>query len=671
MNKIKCLALISLLLLSPALLIDERSSGERTGGVLFQEVNPYGSYEGVSVFNYGPASVNLKGWSVSDGEGTLTFTKDMHIGPGSRLTMAKAISADNWFSGRDAVITFSDPRIEKKGTFALADSGDDIYLRKGAVLMDAVCYGNKKTDQGWTGDPVKLSAGKYLLRMGPADTDTLADWFLTKPGLTNDPFDPERFFDASVTPFSFPESEGAPIFRALEDAESEVLIALYLLTDVKLAALLCDLASKGVVVRIMLEGSVLGMDLSAELTLMSALLDAGGEVYIINDPAAGNFERYSYFHNKYALIDGRTAIITSENWTSENLGSGGNRGWGAVIESKEYAEYVRGIFMNDIDRRYGDVHPLAEYLSVFYPAVRPYSGDLTYGGVPSSYVTAAYDARVMPSFSPDNSRSTLKHFIDNAETRAYSQQMDLGSSFQTFSDSSPLGWLYAAAERGVDARLILDASTDSVHVNKIVNDINSASGIKAMSKKGNASPRYSLTHNKGVVIDDAVWIASANWTENSFTNNREAAVIVDSPEVAEFFARLYLEDWGVDPITVEEEKLEVTFEELIHGKERIYVFAASGPEFSGYSWDALGNGEVRNSAVNRVVYRDLPDGTHTMTVGLDGTERSASVTYTIKAEGGSEQEAGKDGDTPWALAVAAAALLGGAAAAIVRRNNNP
>ncbi|MDR2698944.1 MAG: phospholipase D-like domain-containing protein [Candidatus Methanoplasma sp.] len=669
MSKIKCLTLISFLLFSPLLFIDDTVSGEATAGVLLYEVNPFGGYEGVSIFNYGPSEVNLKGWSISDGEGTLTVAKDIRIGSGSRLTFIKAISADDWFSGRDNAITFGDPRIEKKGSFIIADAGDDLYLYKGTALIDAVCYGGKGTELGWTGDPARLSSGKYLLRTGPADTDTLADWIVTKPGLTNRSFDPDLFFDASVIPFSFPESQGGPIFSALEKAEDEVLVSAYLLTSVELTALLCALASKGVAVRVMLEGSVLGMDLSAELMLMNALSEAGGEVCLINDPRAGNFERYSYFHNKYAVIDRNTVVITSENWTADNLGPGGNRGWGIIIESEGYAEYTRSIFINDADPGYGDVRPLLEYLSGFHPEIRPYSGDLTYAGVSPPYETWAFDARVMPSFSPDNSWSALRHFIDGAETRVYSQQMDVGSSYQTFSDQSPLGWMYAAAERGADAKIIIDASFDSARVKKMADDINNTSQIKAISKKGGGA--FPLIHNKGVIIDDLVWIASVNWTENSFMNNREAAVVIDSADVAEFFADLFITDWGVDKPAEEEEEekeLELTLEEFVHNGESVYVFIVSGPEISSYEWDVLGDGNIRRSSVNRVICRDLPVGTYTMSVRLDGTERSAYLLYAIEEKEGPPSPEDTENDRLWMATAAAIALLGGAGAIILKRN---
>ncbi|MCL1811752.1 MAG: phospholipase D-like domain-containing protein [Methanomassiliicoccaceae archaeon] len=669
MDKTKCLIAISFLLLSPILFIGDASSGDDTENILLYEVQPYGSYEGVSIFNYGSAEVNLKGWSLTDREGTLAIVKDLRIGPGTRLTFVKAIDPNDWFSGRESVIAFNDGRIQKSGSFILADAGDDVYLYRGNVLIDAVCYGNKTADAGWIGDPVKMPSGKYLLRTGPNDTDSLSDWVSTKPGVTNYFFDPDLFFDADVTPFSFPESGGAPIFKEMEKAEKEILISIYLLSSVQLVALLCDLAENGVSVRVLIEGDMLGDNgFGTELTLMRSLVDAGGEVCLINDPVPGNFERYTYVHNKYAVIDERTVILTSENWTQSNLSmdepSSSNRGWGVVMESTDLAMYFKNIFLNDADQRYGDVHSLLDYS----PGVKPYSGTLTYSGEPSSYETATFEARVMPVLSPDNSHSALRYFIDNAETRVYSQQMDLGSSYRALSDKSPLKWMSDAADRGADARLILDATFNKKTTEEIVDGINVTTNIKALAVSGRASV-FGMTHNKGVVIDDLVWVASVNWTENSFMNNREAAVLIDSPDVAEFFAGLFVDDWGVNKHTIEEEGLEITMEELSLDEENLYAFTVSGPIVTTYKWDVLGNGEIRTSSINKIVCRDLPSGTYTLTVTMDGTDHSASLTYTAEAVAAPTNDAGSN--LIWVAVAFALAALGGVAALIRKRTINP
>ncbi|MDR1690743.1 MAG: phospholipase D-like domain-containing protein [Candidatus Methanoplasma sp.] len=627
-------------------------------GVLLYEVNPYGNYEGVSLFNYGSEKVNLKGWSITDIEGTLTFIADTYIESNSRLTITKAISEDDWFSGRENVLTVNDPGLKKEKTFTPADGGDDIFLYRGGTMVDAICYGSKRTDSGWNGEPVKISSGKYILRIGSQDTNSSSDWIATKPGLTNNAFDPNLYFDAYVTPFSFPESQGEPIFKAIEDAKEEVLISIYLLTSVPMVALLCDLSEKGVDVNILLEGDILGNMGSSEIPLMRSLVDSGGDVYFINDSISGNFERYAYVHNKYAVIDQETVVVTSENWTADNLGSKGNRGWGAAIESREYAEYVKQIFLNDVDTTWGDV----QSLSGRYPDAKPYSGNLTYGGSSSSYQTTTYEARVMPSFSPDNSYSTLRYFIDNAEDRVYSQQLDLGSSYQTITDASPIKWMSSAAERGVDAKFMLDASIDKNAVTEVVNTINNTTDIEAIALDGRKGV-FSMIHNKGVVIDDVVWVASVNWTENSFMNNREVAVIIDSPEVAEFFTGLFMEDWGTNQHSI----LKITHEVLHHENEAIHTFTASGPEDSTYIWN-LGNGDLRTTAINKIVLKDLPEGDHTISVTIEETGQSASHNYSASAEE-EKEEAGSDNNLIMMAGAGVFAAIG-ALIMFIRKNIN-
>jgi len=659
MLKAGCVVLLLFLIAVPALVHENSVSAAGTEKILLYEVQPFGSYEGVSLFNYGSGDVNLKDWSISDGEGTLTFVKDVFIASETRLTIVKAVGEDDWFSGRDHIITLSDDRIQKKGSFILADAGDDVYLYRDGVLVDAVCYGSKIIDVGWIGDPVKLPSNKYILRVGSIDTDTLSDWISTKPGLTNNTFDPELYFDAKVTPFSFPESQGIPIFKELENAESEVLISMYLMTSVQLSALLCELASeRDVTVRILLEGDVLGNDMTTELTLMRSVVDAGGEVYLINDSIPGNYERFSYFHNKYAVIDGREVIITSENWTSSNLSSDcSNRGWGAIIESDEFAEYIRDVFFSDLNPEYGDIHSLMGS----YPGLKPYPGTMTYSGT-EHYETSTFDARVMPILSPDDSRYALKDLMEKAEIRLYSQQMDLGSSYRTIAEPSPLEWMSAAADRGVDARFILDSSYGSR--DDIINLINSTTSIKAISVNGR--PTFSLIHNKGVVVDDTVWVGSVNWTDSSFNSNRELAVIIDSPDVAEFFAGLFIDDWGVNEHTVAEAGLEIIYDVLVYNGRSIHVFTVSGPQDSACTWDILGDGVLRASSGNMIICGGLPPGTHTISVTMDGTEYTAAMEYSVESD---EKSPGKK-DHRVMIAAGLAATAGVGIMIRKRRDNN-
>lgn len=643
-----------LLIISPPLnSVSEGSSSS----VMIYEIDPFGDCEGFSLFNYGTNTVDLKGHTVTDGEGTISFTGHFYIRPDTRLTFVK--DTGGWFSDRTDTLIIGVEGVEKKGSFILSNTGDDLYLYRGETLIDAVCYGNKQAAEGWDGDPVPISSNKYLLRTGSIDTDTSQDWILTRPGYTNHGFDQTLFFNAGVYPFSFPESYGQPILSEISTAKEEVLISMYLLTSTQLVSVLHEKLKEGVAVRILLEGYVLGQDITTELTLMKHLVDAGGEVYLINDQMAGNAERFSYFHNKYAIVDKQRIIITSENWTESNLSSNcANRGWGAVIDSVELALYMMDIFENDIDASFGDVWALTDY----YPDLKPYSGALPVPDL-DDYDPVFFDARVMPVLSPDNSYDALRHFMNISEERIYSQQMDVGSSYQNLMISSPLQWMTEAAKRGIDSRLILDSSIYGDTNAELVHMINNMSEIKAIAKNGGDG--YSMIHNKGLIMDDIVWIGSVNWTENSFLNNREFSVVVDSPDIADFFLGLFEKDWGVNEHTVSEEGFDIELELIEVSGKIAYVFTATGPTDSEYLWNVADNDEWRSSGTNRIVCMDLSPGDHTIHAVLKGTSITASYGYSVTAL---EDNNGTDLRIP----ISAFLMIVGILLIIRRRrNNNP
>lgn len=653
-------AIFSIILLT--VIFSPFSAGTPVDDLRISEVDPFGEYEGVSLFNYGTDVIDLRGWSISDGEGSISFTKTLHIMPDSRVTIVREMG-ENWFSNRENTFSIGTYGIEKTGSYILSNTGDDIYLISNGKVVDVVCYGNKIAAEGWIGDPVGISSGKYLLRQSIIDTDSSADWITTKPGLTDRPFDHSLFYDAVVTPFSFPESSGMPIFDAIRNAKEEVLISMYLLTSVSLVSLLCDMVeNKGIKVTILLEGDVLGVDISTELTLMKSLANVGGEVYLINDPVPENFERYSYFHNKYAVIDQETTIVTSENWTESNLGDNcSNRGWGVVIECNDFAEYLRAVFLNDIDTSYGDVRELTEQ----YPNLKSYSGQMGYDHSEIVSEPPNYEARIMPILSPDNSLTALEYLMGTANERIYSQQLDLGTSFRLIDDRSPIGWMSEHAERGIDCRFILDSSVygKGTSSEDIVGLINSTTNVKAItSEKGNG---FVMTHNKGIIIDDMVWVGSVNWTENSFINNREVAVVIDSVEVCEYFSDLFLRDWGENEHTVAEEGLTVTMTALRSHQSEVFLFEVSGPENASYTWDVLGNGELRSTDINRMICTDLPEGTHTLNVTLNGTPYSTTFEYDVERNGDPSDEA------PWNIIIASGLLGVGCLGALFKgRYNN-
>jgi phosphatidylserine/phosphatidylglycerophosphate/cardiolipin synthase-like enzyme len=640
------------------------SSGSADGPVLISEVYPYTASEGISLHNYGNSSIDLSGYSISDGEGILTFTSGLLIPAGSRITVVKT-AGDDWFSSRESVLEIESSGIRKTGSYALADAGDGISLYRNEVLVDSVCYNVSDAPDGWSGATIRISSKEYALRTGPFDTNTAKDWNVTKPGWTGMGFHPESYFTADVSPFTFPESCGVPIYDAFEDADSEILISIYMLTSPNLIALLCELeerTQKHVDVKITLEGDVLGYDMSTELSLMKSLSDAGGEVCLINDSKSGNYERYSYFHNKYAIIDGDTVVITSENWTDSNMGGAtGNRGWGAVIESKDYAEYMKRIFENDRQSEYGDVWNISDR----YQNLKPYAPELHYDHPDRIYDTETFPATVVPILSPDNSFEALRSLIDGSESRVYAEQLDLSSSFSYMTDLSPIYWMSQAADRGIDARFILDSSisgTSEAHIAE-VNLINETSSVKAITIDGGDG--FDMVHNKGVLIDDSVWLGSVNWTSTSFDDNREAAALISSKEVSDYFCRFFLEDWGVNMHTIEEDGLRITMVPSTITEDSVVVFSISGPDDCTYIWDVPGDGSLRSSSIPDIVCTGLKAGTYTMSVSVEGTAYSAYLTYTV-APGEKSGEGEGPSEHVIQLIIAASLAVAGLVLSLVR-----
>ena len=580
-----------------------------SGDLQITEVHP--KEEFFVITNSTSGSIDLKGYCITDGEGTLEVIRSLVIAASGTLTIGNGPSG----------LSLTDTHFSKKGNIQLADSGDELLLYRGNTICDSVCWGKSQGVDGWLGEPVPCSSGYHLLRTGPKDTGTAEDWVQTKYGWTN--LSIPDGFEARVHPFSFPESHGEPVLKMISEAEESIDICIYLLSSPKVISVLCQQAEKGTSVRVLVEGAPLGTDITTEISLLKSLTDAGGEVRVINHPDS-EASRFLYVHSKYAVIDSSYVIVTSENWTAGNIGEYGNRGWGAIAESEGLADYMGSVFENDFSTDWGDV---SEF-SYLYPNARPYSS------LPASIECECelewYDALVTPVLSPDDSFVALQELISGADERVYAEQMDLASSLAGRTGDTPISWMNTAASQGADVRFILDISqSDGAAHEQIISEISSSTNVKAVGISGRQE--FSLVHNKGVIVDDSVWIGSVNWTVNSFQRNRETALIVTSFETADYFAELFLEDFGVNYYTLEEEGLELQMTRVETSSGPVLLLSVNGPAGTEYEW-SLGDGTVRTGAFNRTLFRLPGPGTYTATVRIPGTDYSCSATYVVEGD---------------------------------------
>lgn len=635
----KALALLAVLIVAivPVCMTDS-TDADAPDGLLIQQVNPK-ECEGVAVHNYGSTAVDMKDYIIADmpqtkgSEGTLTFIESIIVSPGETLVLASERKDGNFFSNQDNVRIYgnkSDPSILKSNAFNLANSGDDVYLFKNGEIIDAVIYGSVEEIENkpkWNGPSINLSYNLPLERYNGKDTDSATDWAIV--GTKHYEFDPSLRYDATVTPFLFPESGGIPILQQLQAAEKSICIEMYQLMNANVYALLCEKASSGVTVSLLLEGDSLDggnyEPIIDNLPYLKKLSDLGADIRIIGHTS---YDRFDFVHAKFAVIDGDITIITSENWTKNNINGSldanpydydtkGNRGWGTVVKSAAYASFMMGVFENDRDMRYGDVQDFKVLYSEAIPT------DVAYiAPADINYAFQTYTATVTPVLSCDNSLNALEYYVSNAKVRAYSQQQSLGKDYNT-TKTGPLLFFEKAALRSVDSKLIFSSNVKS----GTVGTINASSSIKVASM---SSP---TVHNKGVVCDDSVWISSVNWTPTSFNNNRETCVVINSKTVSDYFADVFLKDFETYYTF---EGFSAYFSETPDkpeaGKEQtVTVTVSPATDTYTYEWDLGDGSDIRKTTIGRIVFSPT-EGIHTMKVTVTnstGLKKTVEWTYNV------------------------------------------
>jgi P pilus assembly chaperone PapD len=138
------MALMLSLTLAMAIIIVAGNSDAAPSSPEIRAFDPYG--EAIAVSNPGPGSVDLSGFSLTDGEGTWIFKESFMIPAGSSVAFSSDPDCRS-FGGRYHIVALGENGFSKaKGSLVLNNTGDEIFLMKDGAVIDAVCYGSKKID---------------------------------------------------------------------------------------------------------------------------------------------------------------------------------------------------------------------------------------------------------------------------------------------------------------------------------------------------------------------------------------------------------------------------------------------------------------------------------------------------------------------------------------------
>ena len=591
--------------------------------VLISEFYPCGLLgdEYVRLRSTSQTPVNLLNWSLTDGEGTLRVCQDLWLDPLGSLTVS--MNSSSYFSAYGIYpeisldVQSAQQSISLRGAWRLSDAGDSLALLcPNGLLADFAVYGNcSESSHGWSGPPIPtLKKGEVAKRISVGslmqDTDSQADWLPFrefKYGYTE--FGPceAAVAPGALTAFVSPDCSLETVVNVLDSARSTIRLCAYEFDSASVCTSLLRAASKGVSVRVFLDGAPAGGLGEREEACASVLAAGGVSVSMLNGNLSQKIVRHvGPLHAKYAVVDSMDSIVLSENFVESGLPVDkicGNRGWGVLVEDSKVAQYLERLFDSDsrstrsdvLDwRASGHFDPNADLPEI------P-EADHTRGMLNPFHSTRESRVRLVPS--PDGSLVApfaCSMLSDASSIQTEQFQVDLFWATR-WTDSSCLDPLLESLEiamaRGASVEMLFDSSwfnseKNSAAVSYLASDALNRSWNGQFKLLDTSSP-VTVLHNKGAIIDGKlVMISSNNWGYSSFAKNRELAILLESDEIASYFSRAFSFDWIPDDVSPNA----YAGEDLTVGLgEQVRLDAAGSTDdrvIAHWAWDIDGDGEA-------------------------------------------------------------------------------
>lgn len=160
------------------------------------------------------------------------------------------------------------------------------------------------------------------------------------------------------------------------------------------------------------------------------------------------------------------------------------------------------------------------------------------------HASEVFECKVCPANNRDYGNLLMKR-LKEAKKSVF-MIMFLASYYPEYKDTSPtnlfIDELIKAKKRGLKVNIILEQSEDSRDSHSSTENLKTAMRLAAGGITVHLDPPEKTTHAKLLVIDEKiVVIGSANWSYSAMEKNNEASVIIESPELADFYIRYFEE----------------------------------------------------------------------------------------------------------------------------------
>lgn len=251
-----------------------------------------------------------------------------------------------------------------------------------------------------------------------------------------------------------------------------------------------------------------------------------------------------YVHTKVLIVDNKSVFVSSENFVEtayppnpysieQKPYNKASRGFCVVVWNETIARIFENMFLDEFNSG-------VEYSYSLYD--EPSSqGYVSYSAPFLNIKVIDENAIVETVFSPENSTSTILDLVNNAK---HFIMLELAYISNGTTVNELLKALREARQRGVTVQIILedDYPFDDNYL-KIVDNLTDLGFYVVPAFSATTEPLF--LHNKGIIIDDElVLVGSINWSDNSLTNNREAALLIRSRNIASFYKEVFAWDWN-------------------------------------------------------------------------------------------------------------------------------
>ena len=652
--------------------------------------------EYVTIHNQGDDEIDLAGWALTDGEGSLVFREGAVIGGGGQVCTSFNSSSYSSAFGKqpDYSIDPSDGAalVQVDGTFRLADDGDSIALiDSDGVEVDFVLFGDAESiSDAWSGPALPAPRkGEVMCRIPSlTDTDTAVDWQHFREfryGYTEHRPLRSLVGPGNLTAFVSPDCSLDTVLDMIASARESIRLCAYEMDSSRVFEALIAVLDRGVEVWILMEGNPVGGMSQKEIAALSRLADAGAEVTVLmGNLGDGVVKHVSAMHSKYIVVDGDGLVVLSENFVEAGLPVDrvfGNRGWGIAIRNHELAQHMSAVFDEDVRHGRPDVvdwrmdERFDNAIEVGDEADSPHTE-----GILLPFVSTS-PADVELCLSPDCSIAVpfLCDLIAASRDICIEQfQTDLlwATRWSETESLNPLlGKIIEMLRAGGSCRMLLDSTWFNLDRNSEVADaltavasVESTRGVFEMMHE--RSP-ITVTHNKGMLADGEVAVVSSNnWVYASFAKNRELAAIVRSAEVADYLLSAFELDWYPDVMAP---VVEASAEVVVSCGDWITLSTGCCSDdrlVVDYSWDIGCDGTIDGDEREIRFLVTTPGTIEVMLTVADGWGNEATAVMTVRALAPCLEPHTEARDHWWtgAMVVPGSAILAYAASRLVQRN---